>query len=111
ITFHAYLPLDLFHKAVEIVESYNRPMMCTEWLARHAQSYMHEQLPVFKQKNIGCYQWGLVKGKTHSHLPWPEIKRSDANYASQWFHDLLDEQGQPYDASEVQLIKTLAEVD
>lgn len=111
ITFHAYLPLDLFHEAVEIVESYNRPMMCTEWLARHAQSYMHEQLPVFKQKNIGCYQWGLVKGKTQTHLPWPEIKRSDANYASQWFHDLLDEQGQPYDASEVQLIKTLAEVD
>jgi len=63
-----------------------------------------EQLPLFKQKNIGCYQWGLVKGKTQTHLPWPEIKRNDVNYASQWFHDLLDEQGQPYDVSEVQLI-------
>lgn len=111
ITFHAYLPIDLFHKAVEIVEAYNRPMMCTEWLARHAESHLHEQLPIFKQKTIGCYQWGLVKGKTQTHLPWPEIKRNDTDYASRWFHDLLDEQGQPYDPSEVQLIKTLAEVD
>jgi hypothetical protein len=111
ITFHAYLPIDLFHKAVEIVEAYNRPMMCTEWLARHAESLLHEQLPIFKQKTIGCYQWGLVKGKTQTHLPWPEIKRNDTDYASRWFHDLLDEQGQPYDPSEVQLIKTLAEVD
>ncbi len=109
ITFHAYLPIDLFHKAVEIVEAYNRPMMCTEWLARHAESHMHEQLPIFQEKNIACYQWGLVKGKTQTHLPWPEIKRSDENYASRWFHDLLDEEGHPYDPDEIKLIKTLAQ--
>ena len=111
ITFHAYLPIDLFREAVEIIEKYNRPMMCTEWLARHAESHLHEQLPIFHNKSIGCYQWGLVKGKTQTHLPWPEIKRNDSNYATRWFHDLLDEQGQPYDPSEVQLIKRLAEVD
>lgn len=110
ISFHAYLPLDLLHKAIEITERYNRPMLCTEWLARHAQSCLHEQLPLFKQKNIGCYQWGLVNGKTQTHLPWPEIKRNDKDYANQWFHDLLDGQGNPYDPSEVQLIKALAEV-
>lgn len=111
ITFHAYLPLDLFHRAVDVVKAYQRPMMCTEWLARHAESHLHEQLPLFKDMGIGCYQWGLVKGKTQTHLPWPEIKRNDSNYARCWFHDLLDENGQPYDESEVTLIKTLAEVE
>lgn len=111
ITFHAYLPIDLFQKAVDIVKAYNRPMMCTEWLARHAESYLQEQLPLFKEQGIGCYQWGLVKGKTQTHLPWPEIKRNDKNYMNQWFHDLLDENGQPYDPKEVQLIKALAEVE
>ncbi|WEM44005.1 cellulase family glycosylhydrolase [Photobacterium sp. DA100] len=108
ITFHAYLPLDLFGKAVEIVSAYDRPMMCTEWLARHADSNLHEQLPVFHEKQIGCYQWGLVKGKTQTHLPWPEIKRADINYQSRWFHDLLHEDGTPYDQSEVDLIQKLA---
>ncbi len=111
ITFHAYLPLDLFHKALEIVGRYERPMMCTEWLARHAESLMHEQLPVFKEHTIGCYQWGLVKGKTQTHLPWPEIKRNDPDFCRRWFHDLLDDDGKPYDENEVQLIKTLAEVE
>ncbi|MDV5169129.1 cellulase family glycosylhydrolase [Photobacterium rosenbergii] len=108
ITFHAYLPLDLFAKAVEVVSAYERPMMCTEWLGRHAESYLHEQLPLFHEQQIGCYQWGLVKGRTQTHLPWPEIKRSDSDYQSRWFHDLLHEDGTPYDQSEVDLIQKLA---
>lgn len=110
ITFHAYLPLDLFHKAIQAVEKYDRPILCTEWLARHAESLMHEQLPVFKEKNIGCYQWGLVKGKTQTYLPWPEIQMSDPDYRNQWFHDLLDESGKPYDPNEIALIKSLTEL-
>lgn len=108
ISFHAYVPLDLFLKALETVEKYDRPMLCTEWLARHAESLLHEQLPIFKEKLIGCYQWGLVKGKTQTHLPWPEIKRNDPNYKDRWFHDLLDENGNPYDSAEVELIQKLA---
>ncbi|MGR5362337.1 cellulase family glycosylhydrolase [Vibrio mediterranei] len=111
ITFHAYLPLEQFKQAVEIVKQHNRPMMCTEWLARHAESHLLEQLPVFQAEQIGCYQWGLVKGKTQTHLPWPEIKRSDENYAQRWFHDLLNDDGTPYDPKEVHLIQSLATLD
>ncbi|ABM04229.1 conserved hypothetical protein [Psychromonas ingrahamii 37] len=107
ISFHAYLPLDLFYKAIEKVEVYQRPMLCTEWLARHAESLMHEQLPIFHKLNIGCYQWGLVKGKTQTYLPWPAIKSDDPNFSTKWFHDLFDENGQAYDQSEIDLLKKL----
>lgn len=107
ITFHAYVPLDLLNKAIRILKGYNRPMLCTEWLARHAHSLMHEQLPVFKQEGIGCYQWGLVKGRTQTYIPWPGIMQSDKNFQSCWFHDFFDENGRPYDVTEEQLIKSL----
>lgn len=107
ITFHSYVPLDLLHQVISYLEKYSRPMLCTEWLARHAGSEIHEQLPVFKEKSIGCYQWGLVKGRTQTHLPWPEIKRIDPDYENRWFHDLLDEKGGAYDQTETELIKKL----
>lgn len=107
ISFHAYVPLDLMKKTISILKKYNRPMLCTEWLARHAESKMHEQLPLFKAEGIGCYQWGLVKGQTQTYIPWPEIKRIDNNYAVRWFHDVFNENGVAYDPSEMELIKTL----
>ena len=107
ISFHAYLPLDLFNSALQKLQAYNRPLFCTEWLGRHADSSFHEQLPVFKNHSIGCFQWGLVKGKTQTHLPWPTIKQNNNNYQDQWFHDFLHEDGKPYDVSEAALIREL----
>jgi hypothetical protein len=107
ISFHAYLPLDLFNCALQKLETYNRPLFCTEWLGRHAGSSFHEQLPIFNSHLIGCYQWGLVKGKTQTHIPWPMIKQSDTNHQEQWFHDFLHEDGQPYNVSEAALIHEL----
>ena len=107
ISYHAYVPLELMNKAIEILKKYKRPMLCTEWLARHAESKIHEQLPLFKAESIGCYQWGLVKGKTQTHIPWPEIKRIDENYHGRWFHDALTEEGVAYDPEEIALIKKL----
>lgn len=109
ISFHAYVPLDLFHTVVEYMEKYSRPILCTEWLARHAGSEMHEQLPIFKEKSIGCYQWGLVKGQTQTHIPWPEIKRHDVDYQKRWFHDFFNENGVAYDPQEAALIKKLTQ--
>lgn len=108
ISFHAYQTRELLEQSLAIVAAYDRPLLCTEWLARHAHSFMHEQLPIFKDRKIACYQWGLVKGRTQTHLPWPSIQREVPDYAKIWFHDLLKEDGTPYDASEVGLIQRLA---
>ena len=107
ISFHAYQSLELLEKSLEIVATYDRPLLCTEWLARHAKSFMHEQLPIFKERKIACYQWGLVKGRTQTHLPWPNIQRAVPEYADTWFHDLLEADGSPYDEREVALIQSL----
>lgn len=109
ISYHAYVPAWLMNNVITYLEQYSRPMLCTEWLARHAESTMQEQLPIFKKHHIGCYQWGLVKGKTQTHLPWPEIKKIDPNYQQRWFHDLFDENGTPYDAEETSLLKDLTQ--
>lgn len=106
ISFHAYVPKNLLIEAITYLKNFKRPIFCTEWLARHAESHMHEQLPVFQEEGIGCYQWGLVKGRTQTHVPWPEIKRIDKDYQSRWFHDLLNEDGSVYDPSETDLIKS-----
>ncbi|WP_392559945.1 cellulase family glycosylhydrolase [Orbus mooreae] len=107
ISFHSYVPLDLLGPVLDYVKTFSRPMLCTEWLARHAESTILEQLPIFKEQNVGCYQWGLVQGKTQTTVPWPEIKRTDANYKQRWFHDVLDANGKPYDPAEMALVKKL----
>lgn len=112
ITFHAYSPTERLRRIIRNLERYDRPMLCTEWMARQAGSRILEQLPIFHRENIGCYQWGLVRGKTQTYLPWPGIvdhlpDHSDA--LDEWFHDLLYPDGTPYSEEEVALIKKLSE--
>jgi hypothetical protein len=110
ITFHAYCQPERLYRIVRNLKSYDRPMLCTEWMARHTGSRIQNQLPIFHQENIGCYQWGLVKGKTQTHIPWPGILAHLANYSatsSEWFHDVFEPNGTPYSEKEVVLIKEL----
>jgi len=110
ITFHAYCPLGKMLQIMDKLKGYDRPMICTEWMARQAGSRIQEQLPVFHREHIGCYQWGLVRGKTQTHIPWPSLKNSIPDYneeTSEWFHDLLKPDGSPYAPEEVALIRRL----
>lgn len=49
---------------------HNRPIVNTEWLNRGYNSLVSTCLPVFKEENVGCMHWGLVNGKTQTHLGW-----------------------------------------
>jgi hypothetical protein len=65
---------------------------------------------MLKERDIGCFQWGLVKGRSQTYLPWPdEILQllGESHSDDRWFHDLLDEHGTPYDSAETDLIKAL----
>lgn len=109
ISYHAYTSADKMADMVESLQGYERPMMCTEWLARHVGSEFHDQLPLFKEHKIACYQWGLVNGRTQTHLPWSNVKLEQPDYQSKWFHDLLHPDGTPYDRKEVELIRKLSQ--
>ena len=37
------------------LERYRRPLLCTEWLARHHGSKFASHLPLFRERNVGIY--------------------------------------------------------
>ena len=70
ITFHSYAkPVDFEARIAELAPL-QRPILCTEYLARSLGSTVEGILPIAKQHNIGAFNWGLVAGKTQTYLPW-----------------------------------------
>ena len=104
VSFHAYCGLDQLRFISGALEGLARPVFCTEWMARGVASRIVDQLPHFRAQKIGAFQWGLVKGRTQTHLPWPGI---EVQGADEWFHDLLTETGEPYSHSELYAIRAL----
>jgi hypothetical protein len=110
VTFHAYWDTDHVRRFIDSLAELGRPMLCTEWMARPVGSRIADQLDLFRQRGVGCFQWGLVQGRTQTHLPWPaDLVAEHGGEAdrSVWFHDLLDPSGQPYDADEISKIRAL----
>lgn len=104
ITYHSYTPVEDTRKKVEILERYDRPILCTEWLCRAAGSNFESHLPLFLEKNIGFYNWGLFAGKCQTNLDWSTVTgEPDANPA-QWQHDLFYPDGRPYNEDEIALL-------
>jgi hypothetical protein len=105
VSFHAYCSLPHLRFLCKTLELLGRPVFCTEWMARGVDSRIADQLPYFREHNIGAFQWGLVRGRTQTHLPWPGIGIDPSG--TEWFHDILDEAGEPYCPIEVETIRRL----
>ncbi|HGJ65971.1 TPA: 1,4-beta-xylanase, partial [bacterium] len=103
ITFHNYGDLSSVKDHIVQLKQYGRPLICTEWMRRNGNSLFKTHLPLFKSENIGCYSWGLVNGKTQTHFPWGSPE--GAPEPEIWFHDVLKNNGEPYDPEEVRFIK------
>jgi hypothetical protein len=103
VSFHDYLPLSALVSQVERLRAEGRPLLCTEWLSRRLGSLPESHLPYFARERIGCFHWGLVNGRTQTHLPWPGFER--VGPADRWHHDLLHPDGTPYDPREVALFR------
>ena len=66
ITFHNYEPPAGLRRAIEGLRQYNRPLICTEYMARPAGSTFAACLPVLKEQHVWGYNWGFVDGKTNT---------------------------------------------
>src|SRR6185436_1725400 len=66
ITFHNYGSLDSARTCVENLKRYNRPILCTEFMARPMKSTFDPVLGFFKEQNVGAYCWGFVSGKSQT---------------------------------------------
>lgn len=106
ITFHYYGDKAGLTKYIEKLKTYGRPLINTEWLNRSMGSDVTTDIPVFYEENVGCMLWGLVNGKTQTHLPWGH--RPGDPDAKVWQHDLYHGDFTPYDPKELEAIKTYA---
>jgi len=107
ISFHCYGKLEDMQKRVESLRRYGRPLLCTEYMARPAGSRFNPILGYLKQQHVGAYNWGFVDGKTQTIYPWDSWKKEYTGEPDPWFHDILRRDGTPYDAQEVEYIKSM----
>jgi hypothetical protein len=108
ISFHNYDWPEQFEQRIAQLKGYGRPIICTEWMARSAGSTVDAVLPVGRRANVGMVNWGFVKGKIQTNLPWDSWERP---YTLQqpvvWFHDLVQPDGTPYRAREAEIFRSL----
>ncbi len=107
ISFHNYANLEDVKHRVEQLKRYNRPLLCTEYMARPAGSRFDPIMGYFKQEKIAAYNWGFVAGKTQTNYPWDSWDRKYTAEPKLWFHEIFRKDGTPYIAEEVKYIKSL----
>ena len=105
ITFHNYYDVTSLTNQISTLKKLGRPVICTEWLLRKNGGTVQNFLSIFKEENIGCYNWGLVSGKTQTIYSW-ESKKNDLA-PKIWFHDFLKKDGSPFEQEEINLFKKL----
>ena len=121
LTFHMY-EADQLEACIEALKGEERPIICTEYMARgHGTSFAFS-LPIFKKHDVGCINWGLVAGRSQTHFDWETIlQRAERVKAEQfltadealpepdlWHHDILRMDGSAYIAEETELLKAFA---
>ncbi len=105
ISFHCYGNLEETTKCVQNLRRYQRPILCTEYMARPNGSRFDPILGYFQRENVGAYNWGFVNGKTQTIYPWDSWKKEYRAEPPLWFHDIFRANGSAYDAAEVEYIK------
>lgn len=104
-TFHNYGNVDSLTRHLQALQRHGRPIVCTEWLNRGLGSTVADCLPVFRSYSVGCLHWGLVNGKTQTHLPWGH--RPGQPDPELWQHDLFRPDRTPYDPAEIERFRHL----
>lgn len=106
VTYHNY-SAEGNHKAlIDTLRKFNRPLICTEYMARTNGSRFDNILPLLKQEKVGGFNWGLVSGKTNTIYAW-DTPMADGKEPKVWFHDIFRKDGTPFSQEEIDLIKKL----
>jgi len=110
ISFHNYGTAADFAQRVKWLKAFGRPLLCTEFMARPTGSTFEAILPTAKDERVATFCWGLVQGKTQTHLPWDSWATPYLDGPTgPWFHDIFDADGQPHLAHEVAFIRQITE--
>lgn len=108
ISFHCYGDSARFEYCIRELKKYGRPLLCTEYLARSMGSTFEAFLPVAKREKVAMYNWGLVNGKTQTHLPWDSWQNPYTDRQPPvWHHDLFTPNDKPYRKEEWQFVRKM----
>lgn len=105
-TYHDYNPEADHLKVIKFLKVFDRPLICTEYMARTRNSTFEKVMPMLKQQNVGAINWGFVAGKTNTIYAW-DTPISDGSEPKLWFHDIFRKDGSAYRQEEVDVIKQL----
>lgn len=106
ITYHNYSNENKHKQYIDFLKSNERPMICSEYMARRNDSKFQTIMPMLKNSNIGAINWGFVAGKTNTIFAWDE-PLPDAKEPKVWFHDIYRQDKTPFDSLEIKVIKSL----
>ncbi len=109
VTFHDYSWPETFERRIKQLLAYNRPVICTEYMARGNGSTFDGSLPIGKRYNVGMINWGFVDGKTQTRLPWDSWQKPYVlAEPTIWFHEVFRNDGTPYRQAETDLIRRMS---
>lgn len=107
ISFHDYGDAQSMRSRIEQLRTYERPLLCTEYMARGNGSTFADILPILKAEEVGAYNWGLVDGKSQTKYPWSTWQQPILGDPNPWHHDIFRTDGTPYSETEIQTIRQL----
>lgn len=110
ITFHNYGDGESLKRAITSLRRYQRPIVCTEYMARGNQSFFDPNLRILREENVGAHNWGFVDGKSQTIYPWDSWQNPYGKEPETWFHDIFRRDGTPYRQNEVDLIREVTGV-
>ena len=107
ISFHCYDDSVTLAKKINELQRYNKPLLCTEYMARPNGSTFQSSLPVAKANKVAMINWGFVDGKSQTIYPWDSWTKTYTGEPPLWFHDIFRKDGSPYKQEEVDFIKQM----
>jgi len=106
VTYHNYGNEKEHDTWINLLKIQNRPMICTEYMARRNDSKFQNIMPLLRRHNVGAINWGFVSGKTNTIFAWDEPKPNEKEPVL-WFHDIYRQDKTPFDQAEVDIIKKM----
>jgi len=108
ISFHNFSSPEDFAQRAQWLEQYNRPVLCTAFLARPVKSTIEGILPAAKDQRVAAYAASLVQGKTQTYLPPDSREHPHTDHEpATWWQDLFRTDGKTYRPEETGLIRTI----
>eukprot|EP00927_Polykrikos_kofoidii_P055281 TRINITY_DN49558_c0_g1_i1.p1 TRINITY_DN49558_c0_g1~~TRINITY_DN49558_c0_g1_i1.p1 ORF type:complete len:439 (-),score=57.95 TRINITY_DN49558_c0_g1_i1:28-1344(-) len=107
LSLHCYCSTDELQHRIESLKARGRPVLLTEFVARPQQSTWQESLPILHRLGVWGYAWGFVRGRSQTEYAWDTWSAHPDDLPQEppvWFHDLLHEDGRPYDPEEAKAI-------